>query len=383
MVAILGTVSIILIAIIVFQLSRSSELLKSLKGEEPNDLSYGSNRTQALLLVVFMVVGLAGALGGYLLYKDQLMFPGGMSASEHGANIDTMFLWTSIICGIAFVLTQILLFSFSYKYRARKGHEAKHFSHDNKLEVIWTTIPAIVLTILVAMGIENWYKITDPAPADAQVVEVIAEQFKWNVRYPGADATLGKRDFQLIDGTNAVGVNWDDDKSHDDFMPNEIHLQVGKPVLFKLGAKDVLHSFYLPQFRLKMDCVPGIPTQFWMTPTTTTEEMRKLKNDPEFDYELACAELCGRGHWNMRFVIVVEDEAKYNEWVAAQTPFYDAIKGQLKASNEEPAPAVEETEEEVHGEDTEETHEDHGTEEEPAHEEANNNTNGTEDIVSL
>lgn len=380
MVAILGTVSILLIAIIVFQLSRSSELLKSLKGEEPNDLSYGSNRTQAILLVVFLVLGLVGALVGYLVYADRLMFPGGMSASEHGANIDSMFLWTSIICGIAFLATQILLFFFAYKYRARKGHKAEHFSHDNKLEVIWTTIPAIVLTILVAMGIENWYKITDPAPADAQIVEVIAEQFKWNVRYPGADADLGKRDFQLIDGFNSVGIDWEDENSHDDFLPNEIHLIVGKPVLFKLGAKDVLHSFYLPHFRLKMDCVPGIPTQFWMTPTTTTAEMRKIKNDPEFNYELACAELCGRGHWNMRYVVVVEEEAEYTEWLAAQTPYYDVIKDQLKASNEEPAAEVET--EEVHEHDAEApAHE--TTEEEPAQEEANNNTNGTEDIVSL
>ena len=382
MVAILGTVSILLIAIIVFQLSRSSELLKSLKGEEPNDLSYGSNRTQAILLVIFLVLGLVGALVGYLAYADKLMFPGGMSASEHGANIDNMFLWTSIICGIAFLATQVLLFVFAYKYRARKGHKAEHFSHDNKLEVIWTTIPAIVLTILVAMGIENWYKITDPAPVDAQVVEVIAEQFKWNVRYPGVDATLGKRDFQLIDGTNAVGVNWEDGKSHDDFMPSEIHLQVGKPVLFKLGAKDVLHSFYLPHFRLKMDCVPGIPTQFWMTPTTTTAEMRKIKNDPEFNYELACAELCGRGHWNMRFIVVVEDSTEYKDWVASQTPYYDLIKDQLKASNEEPV--TEEVIEEVPAHDAEGADHEEVIDEEPAGEEADNNsTNGTEDIVSL
>lgn len=337
MITLLGIGTVVLIALIVFQLSRASELLKALRGERPNEISYGSNRTQAILLMLFLIIGLAGALFGYLAVADKLQFPGGTAASEHGKSIDQMFLVTSVICGIVFVITQIILFFFAFKYRARKGHKAEYFSHDNKLEVVWTVIPAITLTVLVAMGIENWYKITDPAPTDATIVEVTAEQFKWNVRYPGKDGQLGTREFELIDGFNALGVNWDDKNSHDDIFPNELHLQVGKPVLFKLGAKDVLHSFYLSHFRLKMDCVPGIPTQFWMTPTVTTAEMREILGDEDFNYELACAELCGRGHWNMGFTIVVEDSVSYHNWLAEQTPFYESIKDQLKASKEEPA----------------------------------------------
>ncbi len=228
-----------------------------------------------------------------------------------------------------FFITQAILFWFAYKYRARKGHKAQHFSHDNKLEIIWTVIPAIVLTVLVARGIAAWYDITGDAPDDARIVEVTAQQFNWIVRYPGTDGVLGQREFELIDGENALGINWSDTKSHDDFMPTELVLEKGVPVLFKLGAKDVLHAFYLTHFMVKMDCVPGIPTQFWMTPTLTTDEMRELRNEPEFDYELACAELCGRAHWNMRFVVKVLEPAEYAEWAKGQQPFYETVKAQL------------------------------------------------------
>lgn len=376
MITLLGIGTVVLISIIVFQLSRTSELLKSLKGEEPNEISYGSNRTQAILLVAFMVVGLAAALFGYLAVADQLQFPGGHPASVHGKEIDNMFLWTSIICGIAFVITQVALFYFSFKYRARKGHKAEHYSHDNKLEVIWTVIPAIVLTILVAMGIENWYKITDTAPAEATIVEVTGEQFKWTVRYPGKDGELGAREFGLIDGFNGLGVNWDDKNSHDDIFPNELHLEVNKPVLFKLGAKDVLHSFYLSHFRLKMDCVPGIPTQFWMTPTITTDSMRQITGNPDFNYELACAELCGRGHWNMGFTIVVEKPEEYQKWLAEQTPFYESIKDQLKAAND--TPVQEPAKEEVPAEGTEEQ-----LDTESSEEAATGSTEEVKEIVTL
>lgn len=395
MVTTLGVVSVILIAVIVFQLSRSSELLKALRGENPNELSYTTNRTQAILLVVFMVVGLAATVGAYFAVKGDLMLTNREAASAHGVQIDDMFFWTSAICGVVFFITQALLFWFAFKYRARKGHKAEHFAHDNKLEVVWTVIPAITLTILVAMGIEAWYNITDPASEDARVVEVTAEQFKWTVRYPGADDELGKREFLLIDGVNTLGMDFEDERCMDDMIVNEIHLEVGKEVVFKLGAKDVLHSFYLPDFRVKMDCVPGIPTHFKMTPTITTQEMRDKMDDQTYDYYLACAELCGKGHWNMKVVIVVEDSASYQTWLAEQKPYYELVKDQLKANN---APQVEETPEhhDTHMEDThmEETHSD-STDAEDTHmhddaghdgEESHTGTESTEeteDIVAL
>jgi cytochrome c oxidase subunit 2 len=243
----------------------------------------------------------------------------------HGSMIDKMFDTTLVVTGIVFVITHIALFWFAFRYKYKKGKSAYYYPENNKLEMAWTIIPAIVLTVLVVMGIDAWYKITGPAPENSMIVEATAQQFSWIVRYPGKDSKLGEREFELISGENTLGINFDDVNSHDDFLPTEIHLPVNKPVLFKLGAKDVLHSFYLPHFRVKMDCVPGIPTQFWMTPTVTTAEMREKLNDPEFDYVLACAELCGSAHWNMKFTVVVETEEEFNQWLAQQKPIYETF----------------------------------------------------------
>lgn len=339
----IGILAIVLIFVIVFQLAKASELMGILKGDKEGETSESTNNAHGFLLMLLMVTGLIAVFLGWWLVEHKLL-QGNRNftpASKHGDSINSMFWITSIICGIAFVITQVLLFWFSYKYRARKGHKAQHFSHDNKLEIVWTVIPAIVLTILVARGIETWYEITADAPQDARIVEVTAQQFNWTVRYPGNDSILGKREFELMSGENSLGIDWNDAKSHDDIMPTEIVLEKNKPVLFKLGAKDVLHSFYLTHFMIKMDCVPGIPTQFWMTPTQSTQEMRDLRGNQEFDYELACAELCGRAHYNMRFVVKVLETEEYNAWLAEQKPFYDAIKASL---NPAPTPApVEDT----------------------------------------
>ncbi len=327
----IGLLAVVLIFIIVFQLAKASDLMGILKGEKEGENTEGANKTQGLLLMIFMIVGLIGVVVGWLIYEPQLL-QGGWSfvpASMHGVEINSSFWITTVVCGIVFFITQAILFWFAYKYRGREGHKAQHFSHDNKLEIIWTVIPAIVLTVLVARGIETWYDITSEAPEGARIVEVTAQQFNWTVRYPGADAVLGQREFELISGENALGINWGDVKSQDDLMPSEIVLEKGVPVLFKLGAKDVLHSFYLTHFMVKMDCVPGIPTQFWMTPTVSTQEMRDHRNNQEFDYELACAELCGRAHWNMRYVVKVLEPAEYKSWVASQTPFYENVKASL------------------------------------------------------
>ncbi len=337
----IGILAIVLIFVIVFQVAKASELMGMLKGDKEGETSESTNNAHGFLLMLMMITGIIAVFVGWWLVEDKLL-QGNRNfapASQHGDSINSMFWITSIICGIAFVITQFLLFWFSYKYRARKGHKAQHFSHDNKLEVVWTVIPAIVLTILVARGIETWYEITAEAPEGSRVVEVTAQQFNWTVRYPGNDAVLGKREFDLMSGENSLGINWTDENSHDDLMPTEIVLEKGVPVLFKLGAKDVLHSFYLSQFMVKMDCVPGIPTQFWMTPTITTDSMQLKLNNPEFQYELACAELCGRAHWNMRFIVKVVETEEYNAWLAEQQPFYELVKASLEPSNKTEEPS--------------------------------------------
>lgn len=324
MVVTLSIICLLLVFLIVFQLSRASELLNVLKGKGFN--GEDSTNTNAILLMLFMVLGLLGTVWSAWYYSD-LFLP--VSASEHGVWVDEMFNLTLFFTGIVFIITQILTFYFAYKYRQRKNNKAYFFPHNNKLELLWTAVPAVVLTVLVTLGIENWTKITSPAPETSRIIEVTAQQFNWIVRYPGADNALGQRAFERITAENQLGIDWEDKSSHDDVYTTEIHLVVNQPVLFKLGAKDVLHSFYLPHFRVKQDCVPGIPTQFWIRPTITTKEMRQKLNNEDFTYELACAELCGQAHWNMRMEVIVETEEEYNAWLAEQKPIYDSVKASM------------------------------------------------------
>jgi cytochrome c oxidase subunit II len=125
---------------------------------------------------------------------------------------------------------------------------------------------------------------------------------------------------KLIDASNEMGIDFTDKDSHDDFMPREIHIPVNQPILFKIRARDVLHSVFAPHFRLKMDAVPGMSTKFWFIPTKTTEEMKAETNNPNFKYEVACTEVCGKGHFAMRYIIVVETEEEYNKWLKEQEP---------------------------------------------------------------
>lgn len=317
MVVTLSIICLFLIFLIVFQLGKTSELLNVLKGKGIQ--GEDSTNTNAFLLMVFMIVGLVGSVWSAYYYSD-LFLP--VSASEHGVWVDDLFNLTLLFTGIVFFITQILLFYFAFRYRQKKERKVYFYPHNNKLELLWTAIPAMVLAVLVTLGIESWTKITSPAPETAQVIEVTGQQFNWIIRYAGDDNILGQSEFDRISAENQLGINWDDANSRDDFFTTEIHLIVNQPVLFKLKSKDVLHSFFLPHFRVKQDCVPGIPTQFWMTPTITTKEMIEITGNENFVYELACAELCGQAHWNMRIEIIVETEEEYNEWYATQTPFY-------------------------------------------------------------
>ena len=184
-------------------------------------------------------------------------------------------------------------------------------------------MPAIALAVLVFYGLIVWNKVMAPAPENAEEIEVMGYQFAWRARYPGNDKLLGAYDYRLIDDVsgNSFGVDFTDRNAHDDFMPRELHLPKGRPVEIKIRARDVLHSFYLPHFRVKMDAVPGMPTRFSFTPTKTTEEMRAETGNPDFDYELACAEICGQGHFSMRLLVVVHEADEYDKWYKEQKPW--------------------------------------------------------------
>lgn len=331
--------AVVLVFIVILQISKATELINVLKGEEERELATTKSNALAfaftgLFLLVFMFVT------GYLS-KDKLL---PIPASEHGVWIQSLINVTLFFTGTVFLITNFLLFYFVWKYRYKKGQKAYYFPDNNKLELAWTVVPAIVLTVLVAMGIDKWFKIFSDAPTDAIKIEATAKQFGWYIRYPGKDKALGKRDFTLTNSQNELGVNWNDTKSHDDFIADEIVLPVNTPVLVHIGALDVIHNFYLPEFRLMMDAVPGIPTKFWFRPTVTSAEMKTIKGDPEFEYELACNQLCGTGHFNMKKVVKVVSLEEYNKWLAEQKSYYQTVV--LPNSTEKPeetAPVVADT----------------------------------------
>ncbi len=356
MTLLLGFLIVVLLAIVVVQIGKVSELAAKIRGEE--EVQEATNNRQGLLSLIFMIVFLVGVTVSGIHYKDwYLGFGPHASASEHGGSIDSMFQVTLFFTGIVFVITHILLFYFAYRYRGSRRRKASFVPHDDKLELVWTAAPAIVMAFLVISGLDTWNEVmADIKPGDDYMeIEAVGEQFGWNIRYPGADGLLGERSYKLISGDNPIGQNWKDLKNKDDFHATEIVLPVGKRVRVRITSKDVLHNFYLPHFRVKMDAVPGMPTYFVFTPKKTTEEYRnELSNyktyqqpadpaDPNgeqlwqrFDYELACAELCGKGHFSMKRIVKIVSEDEYLAWVEKQQSFYES---QIRGTENDPFPA--------------------------------------------
>ncbi len=352
---------IVLIAIIVVQIGRVSELSAKIRGEE--EAEQAANRSSGRLMIPFVVVFLVLCVASAIYYKNWMLGFGPLeSASAHGSAIDSIFNTTTFFTAIVFFATQILLFYFAYKYQQRPGRKALFLSHDNKLEVIWTIIPAVVMTFLVVGGLDAWNMIMADIPVENRSVlrpqgedefieiEGTGYQFAWHLRYPGEDGVLGTKNYRKISALNPLGQDWNDDKNLDDFHPSEIVLPVGQQVRVRITSRDVLHNFYLPHFRVKMDAVPGLPTYFVFTPVKTTDEFRKgLKEYPEynvpdpedpekmlwetFDYELACAELCGTGHYSMRRVVKIVEQNEYEEWLRGQSSYYFSS---IRNSDEDP-----------------------------------------------
>lgn len=313
---------IVLIFVVIFQIAKASEYVSVLKGEEVARKQ--NNKINAFLMVAFLVVGMIGVwYCNEVLYKKTLLPHG--SASVEGEKVDSMLWITLIITGVVFIITQVLLFWFAYKYQESDKRKVYYFPHNNKLEVIWTVIPALVLTVLVVIGLRNWFLFTgEPAP-NAMVVEVTGRQFNWIFRYPGKDGVLGKKYYKNIDdvNNNSLGQLWDDAMGHDDVVSNgTMYLVKGKPVKLVIGSRDVIHDVGLSHFRMKMDAVPGIPTTMWFTPKYTTKEMKEITGNPNFVYELSCDQMCGNGHYSMRAVVEVVDQEEFDAWFAKQKPQY-------------------------------------------------------------
>jgi cytochrome c oxidase subunit 2 len=313
---------VVLIFLVIFQISKASEYVSILKGEEKSRKQ--NNKINGFLMIAFLIFGLIGVWWCNELLYPKTLLPHGAGSSE-GNSIDTMMWITIVITGIVFFITQILLFWFSFKYQESDKRKAYYFTHNNKLEIIWTGIPAITLTILVVFGLKYWFKFTADAPKNSQVIEITGHQFGWEIRYPGKDGILGRKNYKLTDAAkdNPLGVDFSDAASHDDVhVPTTMHVVVNRPVKLVINSQDVIHDVGLPQFRLKMDAVPGTPTTLWFTPILTTKEMAKKTGNPDFVYEISCDQMCGKGHFTMRGVIVVETQKEFNEWWIKQRPEY-------------------------------------------------------------
>ncbi|MCU0416849.1 MAG: cytochrome c oxidase subunit II [Cytophagaceae bacterium] len=316
--SILIFVSVSLILAILFLIFRIGILTNVLKGK--SDQQVGSaNTINAFLFVVVFVLGI---IGFYLSFVHSSKYFLGEPASQHGVETDRLFWIIMSVLTLAFLVTNTMLYIFPFVYRYKEGKRALFYPDNHFIERIWTIIPAIVMTGFVYFGWLVWSDIMKPASDKAEVIEVMAKQFAWQVRYPGvSDNKLGAYHFRKIDATNEFGIDFNDEKSFDDFLPTELYLPKGKEVLLEIRARDVIHSVFLPHFRVKMDAVPGMPTKFRFVPTITTKEMRVKNGNPNFNYELVCTEICGRGHYAMRFPVVVVEQAEYDEWKKKQTPW--------------------------------------------------------------
>ncbi len=321
----LTVLALVLVLFVIGQVMRVFELSAKLRGRAIYEVTEAEGKTQAKMMLAFLVF--------YFIFIIWQISKWGKfalptSASEHGEITDLLMnvSWGIIIP--VFIITHILLFWFGYKYVYNKDRRADFFAHSNKLELIWTVAPTIVLTGLILFGLNTWNDITTPIPEDDQghfKIELYAKQFGWTARYAGKDNRLGNADVRFIDGDNPLGVDRRDAASADDIVvTNEFHVLVDYPIQFSFRSQDVIHSAYMPHFRAQMNCVPGVATKFKFTPTKTTAEMRKETGNPEFDYILLCNKICGAAHYNMQMKIVVDNKEDYIKWLNEQPSFMPA-----------------------------------------------------------
>ena len=452
--------------IAIAQLSKVYRLSANLRGHREEDISEADSKLQGSLWIVFMIIFYATTIWQIVRYGDYLP----PSASQHGEDVDTLMQFNLYLILFVFFCVNTILFVFANKYKYSKDRKAHFFPHDNKLELIWTIVPSIVLAVIIIYGLRTWVDMTGAASEDALRVEVYSKQFDWSARYAGDDGEFGATNFNVISSSNPLGIltqegvdealadldkkiakiqdeldrergrllaekeqieselhaddhedhgehghhgdhddhgdhgdhgehghhgDHDDHGEHGDYhemspehkanlearlhdveellsqettiltegaieakedkiyrlkrhrqrlielepfnfsdelsawdagrddkiVKGEFHLPVGKEVEFVFRSRDVIHSAYMPHFRAQMNTVPGVPTRFKMTPTITTDSMRTIMDDPDFDYILLCNKICGAAHFNMFINIIVESEEDYNAWLKEQKTF--------------------------------------------------------------
>jgi cytochrome c oxidase subunit 2 len=311
---------LILGAAAVWQLVRVVELSTKLKGADPNKVTERDNRMNGTFMLTFMILFFAFCIWQFVEYKDRLLPE---AASEHGAKIDWLMNFNFLVIGIVFFITNFLLFYMAWKYYGRADRKATFYPHNNKFEMLWTGVPAVVLFVIIFLGIRLWNETTEPAPNSMRLIELYAQQFNWKARYAGTDNTLGKADYRLA-GKFDLGMDTSDVKGYDDIIVNDtLFLEVNKEVNFRMRSQDVIHSAFFPHFRAQMNCVPGMETWFHFKPTITTKAMREKTGNAKFDYMLLCNKICGTSHWNMGLLIYVGTTDEYKAHMARKKAYFD------------------------------------------------------------
>ena len=344
MTSLLVIIVLILLAVAVWQLTKIFDLTQvGLHVNNSQVANNQDNKVQGYLMFAFIAFLYIFMIYGLIVWGPLVL---DNPASEHGTEVDFLMNITWVLIFIVQFITQLLLHYFAFKYRGTKETKAFYFADNNKLELIWSTIPAVVLAGLILYGLYAWTNImfVNEQEEEVVVIELYAKQFGWEARYAGEDNVLGKANVRYIEGINTLGVDLADPNAQDDKMATELVLPKGKKVLFKMRSQDVLHSAYMPHFRAQMNCVPGMVTQFAFVPSLTTEEYRnipkivdkvahinklrtkksnelvadgKLALDPyEFNYLLLCNKICGASHYNMQMKITVVSPEDFKTWLA-------------------------------------------------------------------
>ena len=368
----------ILVAIVlIFQIIRVFELTSKLSGNDQSKVSFKDNRVRAFSWLLFLIWYFALFIWVVLRWGP-LILP--EAASQHGESIDFLFDLNWAILIVAFVITHVVLVAFAIQYYARPGSKATFITHNNKLEMVWTVVPAAVLAVVIIYGLRTWDEFTGDVAEDAVNIELYAKQFDWTARYAGSDNQLGKANFNFINTTNPLGLVTENTiqiridelnaqiielqeeiknvpkdglkereklaaihhkesqlaKIHafkrnnelaknaakdDKLVKVEFHIPLGRQVNIQMRSQDVIHSAFMPHFRAQMNCVPGMITRMRFVPTITTADMRKKTGNPDFNYLLLCNKICGAAHYNMQMDVIVDTPEDYEKWLAEQATF--------------------------------------------------------------
>lgn len=369
-------VLIVALAVIALaQLMRIYQLSSKVRNKKEEEISDADNRLNASLMLVSLFAFFGFVIWQIIAYGPY-MLP--VAASEHGADIDQLFSFNWALLFTVFFAVHTVLFVFAYKYHYRPGTKAYYYPHNNKLEFIWTIVPSVVLAGVIIFGLITWNKIQKATGDGAITIELYSKQFDWTARYSGTDSQLGKANYLLVSGTNPLGIVSDhsiaeklaemeesidskerklqsilpddqaDEIEHsikttqrlrarvidmqtknaglktgmdDKVVKGEFHIPVGTEIEFLFRSQDVIHSAYMPHFRLQMNSVPGDVTRFVMKPTITTSEMRAKLDNPDFNYVLMCNKVCGAAHYNMQMDVIVDSPEDYKIWLDEQKPF--------------------------------------------------------------